>query len=92
VQFSIKKLQTRQCFSAEINFITVDDSMIIRINGKPESLVPGISIEMLLPSRGLDPACVVVELNRAIVKKECFSSTVLKDGDVVEILRFVGGG
>jgi sulfur carrier protein len=66
--------------------------MIIRINGKPESLVPGMSIEKLLSARSLDPACVVVELNRAIVKKECFGSTLLKDGDVVEILRFVGGG
>ena len=66
--------------------------MIIRINGKPESLVPGMSIETLLSARSLNPACVVVEVNRDIVKKERFDSVVLKDGDSVEILRFVGGG
>jgi sulfur carrier protein len=66
--------------------------MNIRINGKPESLVSDMSIEKLLSFRSLDPACVVVELNRTIVKKDCFGSTILKDGDTLEILRFVGGG
>lgn len=70
----------------------MDPGMKIHINGKPEYLAPGMSIENLLAARSLDTACVVVELNRAIVKKEYFGSTVLKDGDVVEILRFVGGG
>ena len=66
--------------------------MNIRINGKPESIAPEMSIEKLLSSRNLEPACVVVELNRAIIKKEHFGSSILKDGDTVEILRFVGGG
>jgi sulfur carrier protein len=66
--------------------------MNIRINGKAESVLPEMSVEKLLSSRSLDPACVVVELNRTIVKKDCFGSTLLRDGDVVEILRFVGGG
>jgi sulfur carrier protein len=66
--------------------------MNIRINGKPESIAPDMSIEKLLSARSIDPACVVVELNKTIVKKDCFGSTVLKGGDVVEILRFVGGG
>ena len=35
---------------------------------------------------------VVVELNEEIIKRENYDTTVLKDGDVVEILHFMGGG
>ena len=35
---------------------------------------------------------VAVELNEMIVPKAEYSKTVLKDGDTVEVVRFVGGG
>ena len=38
------------------------------------------------------PVQVVVELNEEIIKRENYDTTVLKDGDVVEILHFMGGG
>ena len=38
------------------------------------------------------PVQVVVELNEEIIKRETYDTTVLKDGDVVEILQFMGGG
>jgi sulfur carrier protein len=34
----------------------------------------------------------VVELNRAIISRETQESTSLKEGDVLEIVHFVGGG
>jgi sulfur carrier protein len=34
----------------------------------------------------------VVELNRTIISREVQESTSLKDGDVLEIVHFVGGG
>ncbi|MBE9528789.1 MAG: sulfur carrier protein ThiS, partial [Proteobacteria bacterium] len=33
-----------------------------------------------------------VELNREVVPKRTYAETVLKDGDVIEIIRMVGGG
>ena len=41
---------------------------------------------------GYDPARVAVERNGNIVPKAQYSATTLADGDVVEIVRFVGGG
>lgn len=35
---------------------------------------------------------VAVELNEEIVPKAKYGETVLKDGDKVEVVRFVGGG
>jgi thiamine biosynthesis protein ThiS len=35
---------------------------------------------------------VVVELNRGVVAREAHATTLLKEGDAVEIVQFVGGG
>ena len=35
---------------------------------------------------------IAVELNEEILPKANYAATVLKDGDVVEIVNFVGGG
>jgi sulfur carrier protein len=40
----------------------------------------------------MDPAVVVVEINKSIIKKEDFGTTAFNNKDTVEILRFVGGG
>jgi thiamine biosynthesis protein ThiS len=66
--------------------------VLVQINGKPESICSELSIDELLSFKRLDRACVVLELNGIIVKKERFGLTKLNDGDRVEILRFVGGG
>jgi len=64
----------------------------ITVNGKQETIGPGTTVRDYLTLKGTDPAVVVVEINRTIVKKESFGTTALRDNDAVEILRFVGGG
>ncbi len=66
--------------------------MKLAINGKADSLEEGSNILDLLAAKKIDPAVVVVEVNKSIVKKENFGTAVLRDNDTVEILRFVGGG
>ena len=41
---------------------------------------------------GLDPAKVAVERNRDIVPRSTLADVPLADGDVLEIVHFVGGG
>ncbi len=41
---------------------------------------------------GLDPALLVAEVNGDIVRRELFAGRALRDGDAVELVRFVGGG
>jgi sulfur carrier protein len=64
----------------------------ITVNGKQEAVTSGSTINTLLAVKKLDPACVVVELNKDIIQKENFGSEVLKINDSVEVLHFVGGG
>jgi len=66
--------------------------MIIRINGKEETVGQAKTLADLLAGRKLAPERVVVEHNLAIVPKEDLGKTFLKDQDAVEIVSFVGGG
>ena len=64
---------------------------MVRING--ESLEKdGKSVTEVLADMGINIQHVAVELNEEIVPKARYGETILKDGDHVEIVRFVGGG
>ena len=43
-------------------------------------------------SRTLEKPVTVTEYLEEIIKRDTYDTTVLKDGDVVEILQFMGGG
>lgn len=64
---------------------------MVKINGALTD-AGGKSISEILAELGYSDRRVAVELNREIVPKSEYSGTVLKDGDSVEIVRFVGGG
>jgi len=46
----------------------------------------------LLQQLNLPGGAVVVELNGSIVKRGSYGTTMVRDGDAVEIVRLVGGG
>ncbi len=63
------------------------------VNGAPTDLAADSTIAGLLGSLGLDPRLVVVEHNWEILRdRDAYASLDLNDGDIVEIVHFVGGG
>jgi len=64
----------------------------ITLNGKPHEVERPMDILSLLETLKVRPASVVVERNRNILQREMFDRVVLKDGDELELIRFVGGG
>jgi sulfur carrier protein len=64
---------------------------MVRINGELLEK-DGKSIADVLLDMNINVQHVAVELNEEIVPKAKYSETFLKDGDHVEIVRFVGGG
>jgi sulfur carrier protein len=66
--------------------------MKIHINGEEKEIGNGLNITALLDELEIRPGRVVVELNRTIISREAQKSTSLKEGDVLEIVQFVGGG
>lgn len=66
--------------------------MIVRINGEKREIAAGISVAQLLGELEIRPGRVVVELNRDVLPREAYAMALLKDGDTIEIVHFVGGG
>jgi thiamine biosynthesis protein ThiS len=66
--------------------------MIITVNGKERGFAHPLTVSDLLDVLGLDPSRVAVELNRDILPRAQFAEGFLGEGDVLEIVQFVGGG
>ena len=65
--------------------------MDIIVNGEKRS-VDQMSVLDFLESLEIDPRLVAVERNLDILPKSEYGTTMLKDGDSLEIIQFVGGG
>ncbi len=71
----------------------VDETLSLTVNGEERELPAGSSVADLLRSHELDPRLVVVEHNRSVLRdRDAYSGIALNDGDVIEIVHFVGGG
>lgn len=64
---------------------------MITVNGEQKEIA-GMNLHQFLSEEGYELSRVVVEYNLDIIPKENLNTITLKDGDVVEVLRFVGGG
>ncbi|NLY13424.1 MAG: sulfur carrier protein ThiS [Gammaproteobacteria bacterium] len=66
--------------------------MHIQLNGELYALGQAQSVACLLEHLQLAGRRVAVELNFEIVPRSQYESTVLKEGDSVEIVHAIGGG
>ena len=64
----------------------------IVVNGENREVRAGQTIAGLVRTLELDPERLAIELDRRIVKRAAWTSTVLPDGARLEIVQFVGGG
>ncbi|MBB3956797.1 sulfur carrier protein ThiS [Novosphingobium sediminicola] len=64
----------------------------LTVNGEPRRIAHGASVADLVADIGLNPAKVAVERNALIVPRSTLADVTLGDGDVLEIVHFVGGG
>jgi sulfur carrier protein len=62
------------------------------VNGEPLELPDGLTVQSLLVRLSLAFDRVAVERNGTVVKRARHAEEKLKDGDVLEIVTFVGGG
>ena len=66
--------------------------MQIILNGERRDVADGTSIEALVLTLADDPRGVAIERNLEIVPKAEHATTLLQDGDRLEVVQFVGGG
>jgi sulfur carrier protein len=68
--------------------------MNLHINGEARTFADpeAITLAALIETLSMKSDRVAVELNRDIVTRDRWPETLLKDGDRLEIVHFVGGG
>jgi sulfur carrier protein len=66
--------------------------MQIIVNGKKYKIKENQNILMLLKKLGFKMSKVAVEINQDLIPRETYKSVILKKGDKVEIVTFLGGG
>ena len=64
----------------------------ITVNGKQMTVNLKYSLKKLIDKLKLPIKKVAIELNREIVNKKRISKIILKSGDRIEIVNFIGGG
>jgi sulfur carrier protein len=66
--------------------------MKVFVNGEEKDLSSATSLSELITALDLPVARIAIELNREVVRRSDWGSTMLNDGDRIEIVHFVGGG
>lgn len=66
--------------------------MRIEVNGEPREVTSGTTVFALLQLLGVADGPVAVERNREIVPRAQHATAHLHEGDVLEVVHFVGGG
>jgi len=64
----------------------------ITINGKPGEIGRPQTVTELLQGLNVRPEQVAVAVNGEVIARGAWAATTIKAGDVVEIVRAVGGG
>jgi len=66
--------------------------MEILVNGKKEKINKSISIGEFLKIKNIRREVVTVQLNEKIIDKENYDTTLLRNGDELEFIFYMGGG
>lgn len=67
----------------------------LRINGQVRQFGPQempATLAALLGKLGIEPSAVIAEVDGTIVRPDEFARTALHDGQVIELVKFMGGG
>lgn len=66
--------------------------MVITINGRQKDLIQQASLKSIVEQFCKNSNRVIAELNGQVIRNNEWSQSILKDGDTLELVNFVGGG
>lgn len=66
--------------------------MNVTVNGDRVELADGLSVAALVATRAPDARRIAVAVNADVVPRSAWPSTVLREGDAIEVLAAVAGG
>ena len=72
--------------------MTTQMEFVIQLNGEPYTIGGDARLTALIERLKLRRGRVAVEINHGVVPKAQWDSVMVRPGDKVEIVNFVGGG
>jgi sulfur carrier protein len=66
--------------------------MQVTVNGQPMEVEEGTSLETLLARLRVKREFTAVAVNREVAPRSAYATTLLRDGDRLEIVHPMGGG
>jgi sulfur carrier protein len=66
--------------------------MLVTLNGEPREMREGLTVAELVSEMGLAARRIAVEINLDVLPRDDYARRPLREGDVVEIVQFIGGG
>lgn len=66
--------------------------MLIQVNGEAREVEDDLNLSGLVTILSLKPEQIAIELNKEVVRRADWVDALLREGDRVEIVHFVGGG
>ena len=66
--------------------------MTITVNGETRDVPSNATVLSVVEALGFAAATVVVQQNDAIIPRDAYAATPVNEDDVLELIRFVGGG
>ncbi len=72
--------------------MNIKNKIKITVNGKQMQITPKFSLKSLINKLKMPINKIAIELNKKIIDKKRISKILLKKGDKIEIVHFIGGG
>lgn len=66
--------------------------MNITLNGQKHNIESNITLEEMLINLNIEQKNIIAEVNGEVVTKDDFSNKIINENDIIELVRFVGGG
>lgn len=66
--------------------------MNIILNGQKHNIESNITLEEMLINLNIEQNNIIAEVNGEVVTKDDFSNKIINENDIIELVRFVGGG
>jgi len=91
-QAEARTLNSSKALLCFLSFCAFLWSMRVFVNGDLREFSSALTLGELVTQLDLPAARIAIELNREVVRRSDWGSTMLKDEDRIEIVHFVGGG
>lgn len=66
--------------------------IVVTVNGQPMDIEGPLSVDAFLELRGINAQAIALAVNGEVLPRSEYAARLIQEGDILEIVRMVGGG